>query len=319
MDVDEVGRAEVAIGVVMVNYWKDGADTLDALESLRVASPRPAHVVVVDNGSADRSIELLDAWIVSTHNSRWVTLLQLGYNSGFSAGNNAGVALLAERADVDAFLLLNNDTTVAPDFFARLAEGVSSRPDAALYGATIYESDASTVWYAGGTEHPNRVLFLHEFAVPDDGVPRETEFVTGCAMLVPRRTLERLGGLPELYFPGYWEDAEYSYRARTLGPLIYVPRAVVYHKVGASMGAASVSPRIAYVENRHRALFARRNYTGFQRLVSLGYLAVTKPARMLKEVARGNSHVGIAILRGTLAGAVRGESGPPPRPYDSFR
>lgn len=310
---------EFSVGVVMVNYWKDGSDTVEALDSIYSASPRPAHVVVVDNGSEDLSISRLRAWIQDTASADWVTLLPLQHNSGFSGGNNAGLRVLQDERRISAFLLLNNDATVAPDFFAHLAAAVTERPDAALYGVTIFEADGKTVWYAGGTERPTRALMLHDTEVPATSEPRETQFVTGCAMLIPRHTFDRLGGLAEIYFPGYWEDAEYSFRARQLGPLVYAPGAVVYHKVGASMGSATVSPRIAYIENRHRAVFVRRNYRGVQRVASLAYLVVSKPARMLKEVARGNPRVGWAILQGAMAGILRGETGPPPGAHDSFR
>ncbi|MGI8509234.1 MAG: glycosyltransferase family 2 protein [Gemmatimonadaceae bacterium] len=310
---------ESSVGVVMVNYWKDGSDTIEALDSLYSASPRAAHVVVVDNGSEDLSISRLRAWIQNTASATWVTLLPLDRNTGFSGGNNAGIRVLRDDPRITAFLLLNNDATVAPDFFTHMGAAVAARPDAALYGATIFEYDRKTVWYAGGTERPSRALMLHDITIPATSEPRETQFVTGCAMLIPRDTFDSLGGLAEIYFPGYWEDAEYSFRARQLGPLVYAPGAVVYHKVGASMGSAKVSPRVAYIENRHRAVFVRRNYRGLQRVVSLAYLIVTKPARLLKEIARGNPRVGWAILQGAMAGVIRGETGTPPGSHNSFR
>lgn len=294
--------ADVAIGVVLVN-WNGADDTLVALDSLAGAHPRPARVVVVDNGSRDDSVARLTAWI-DAHDARaWVHVVALAENRGFPGGNNAGLEVLAAEGVTDAFLLLNNDTTVAEDFFARLADGVAARPDAGLYGTTIYEWDRETVWYAGGTEHPIRALVLHQYRVPTGAAPRDTEFVTGCSMLIPRTTYARLGGLSEVYFPLYWEDAEYSVRARrTIGPLVYLPGAVVYHRVGATVGMPDVTPRVAYVQNHHRAIFVRRNYTGARRAAATLYLLVTKPARCVKELLRGNARVGWAILRGSLTG-----------------
>ena len=48
-------------GVVVVN-WNGAKDTVASLESLWAAAPPPQHVVVVDNGSTDGSIEQLRAW-----------------------------------------------------------------------------------------------------------------------------------------------------------------------------------------------------------------------------------------------------------------
>lgn len=296
------------VGVVIVNYWHDAHDTLCALDSLVSAQPSPLRVAVVDNGSRDSSLARLQQWIDDTGTGDRVSLLALPGNTGFAGGNNAGLELLARDTELAAFLLLNNDATVERSFFAELEIAMHTRPDAALYGATIYHADGRTVWYAGGAEQPLRALVLHQTELPASNDPRDTEFVTGCAMVIPRTTLARMGGLCEAYFPGYWEDAEYSVRARRLGPLVYAPGAIAYHKVGTSMGIARVSPRVAYLENRHRALFVRRNYEGLTRAVALTYLLATKPLRMLRESLAGNPRVGWAILRGAMAGIFAGEA-----------
>lgn len=290
----------VPVGVILLN-WNGTADTIAALNSLWQARPRPRRVVVVDNGSAPESVQSLHEW-VQAHDSAWAAVLELGRNAGFPGGNNVGLALLAQDPSLDFFLLLNNDATVTAAFFGELMAGVTARPDGSLYTSTIYEADRVTMWYAGGTEHRHRALVLHSLNKPDVA-STETEFVSGCVMLIPRRTYAALGGLGEVYFPLYWEDVEYSFRARAaVGPLIYVPRAAAYHKVGATVGGGDVTPRVAYVQNHHRAMFVRRNYRGSDRVVALGYLLITKPARFLKEALRGNTKVGVA----TLAGALRG-------------
>lgn len=303
----------VAVGVILLN-WNGTADTLAALESLWQTEPRPRRVVVVDNGSAQESIQVLQEWI-KAHDSAWACVVALSQNAGFPGGNNVGLALAVKDQSLDFFLLLNNDATVAPDFFAELMDGVAAFPGGSLYTSTIYEADRKTLWYAGGTEHRHRALVLH--SVDKLGsASAETEFISGCVMLIPRRTYAALGGLAEVYFPLYWEDAEYSFRARAaLGPLIYVPRAVAYHKVGATVGGGDVTPRVAFVQNHHRAMFVRRNFRGTDRAIALGYLLVTKPARFAKEILKGNTRVGVA----TLAGALRGmlltdpERGLPPK------
>lgn len=290
----------VPVGVVLLN-WNGAADTTAALESLWQARPRPRRAVVVDNGSRPESVQAIREW-VEAHDNAWACVLELSTNAGFPGGNNAGLALVAQDPSLDFFLLLNNDATVAPDFFTEIMDGVVARPDGSLYTSTIYEADRKTLWYAGGTEHRRRALVLHSVARLGSA-HAETEFISGCVMLVPRRTYAVLGGLAEVYFPLYWEDVEYSFRARAaLGPLIYVPRAVAYHKVGATVGGGDVTPRVAFVQNHHRAMFVRRNFRGSDRAIALGYLLVTKPARFIKEVLKGNAKIGAAILSGSLRG-----------------
>jgi GT2 family glycosyltransferase len=237
----------------------------------------------------------------------WLTVIRANDNRGFAPGNNIGIRFLLDETACTHILLLNNDATVAPDFFGALRDALKVVPEAGLVTGTIYEDhgDRSTVWYAGGTETPYRALTAHLHEVPNDSRPVPTEFVCGCAMLISRRVFETVGTLAECYSPFYGEDAEYSLRVREAGfPLIYAPRAVVYHMVGATLGPANKSPLVTYCQIRHRVFFVRRNYRGWKRIVAMSYLVATKPGRALFETLKGNPRIGAAILRGFANGLV---------------
>jgi len=306
------------LAAVVVN-WNRPADTLACLESLHEARPRPSYVVVVDNGSIDDSVERIINWARqrgieervappggegAAYAPRWLTVIKSAENRGFSGGNNLGVDYLLGNTDSTHWLLLNNDATVKEDFLTHIAEVIRSTSDAGLITGTIYhDSDRQRVWYAGGREVPYRALVEHLHHVPDDGAAKPTGFVTGCAMVVSARLRERIGSLPECYFPGYSEDVEYSRRAREAGfSLIYAPLAVAYHKVGATAGAASESPSVLQAQMRHRVYYVRRNFRGLERQVALAYLAATKPAKALLETLKGRPRLGLAVLRGTIEG-----------------
>lgn len=315
---------EPRFGVIVVN-WKNAPDTIRCLESLRAADPQPRRVVVVDNGSGDGSIEHLREWARSegidfdsrdqsaaqsvlrsmpTERRKWLTLIDAGANLGFAGGNNVGLDLLEREEDLTHFLLLNNDALIARAFFAEIAAGLECWPKAGLCIGTIFEEPRrDRVWYAGGRFVPSRALAEHNLRLPASDEPVATEFITGCAMVIARAVLIRAGKLAECYFPGYMEDAEYSWRVRECGfDLVYAPRAVAYHKVGASFGARSSSALTAYHQSRHRVFFARRNLRGVQRLTALLYMAATKPGRAAIDALQGRPRIGWAALRGTIAG-----------------
>jgi GT2 family glycosyltransferase len=240
----------------------------------------------------------------------WLIVIEAGRNRGFAGGNNLGIELLEKQTSVSHLMLLNNDATVAPDFFAAISGALGKVPNAGLITGTILEDpDRDRVWYAGGTELPMRALYRHRLNVPEAQEPVPTDFVTGCAMIISRPLLQKIGPLAEVYFPLYWEDGEYSFRARSAGfPVLYAPRAIVYHKVGATVGAATVSPVVAYCQNRLRVFYVRRNYRGWTKAAALGYLAVTKPGRAVIEAARGRPRIGWEILRGTVSGFVSADA-----------
>src|SRR5437867_6143189 len=312
----------VPMGVVVVN-WNGATDTIDCLQSLLSCRPAPARVVVVDNASEDDSVERIKAFVEfqnvtqqaafelggvdgDVHCRPDLTLVESETNRGFAGGSNLGLANLARDSSIDHFLLLNNDATVADDYFAELRAALRAKPHAGLLSGTIYaEGDQQPVWYAGGVAKLRRALMLHANVLPPTGTPRETQYVSGCTMLLSRSLLETIGPLPECYFPGYWEDAEYSLRARAHGfPLVYAPAAVAHHRVGSSFGQPRVRPQVAYLQNRHRAMFVRRNLRGWIRLVALSYLFVTKPIRALVETVRGRPGLGFSIVAGMIAGAL---------------
>jgi GT2 family glycosyltransferase len=227
-------------------------------------------------------------------------------NLGFSGGNNLGLDFLAKDPSITHFLLLNNDATVAEDFFGEMNRAVAAAPTVGLLTGTIFEhASPDKVWYAGGREIRYRALIEHFHSPPSGAAPVATEFVSGCVMLISREALSSVGPLPDCYFPGYMEDAEYSLRARAAAlPVLYAPRVRAFHKIGATAGPAKASPFITQAQVRHRVFYVRRNFRGVERAIALTYLAVTKPGKALAETLSGRPRMGLAVLRGTLEGFV---------------
>lgn len=107
------------VSVIVLNY--NGLGFLEpCLTALgRLHYPRERYeVIVVDNASTDRSIPLV------RQQFPWVTVVENASNMGFAGGNNAGI-----RAAAGAYVaLLNNDTTVDPDWLSALVEVCEADP-----------------------------------------------------------------------------------------------------------------------------------------------------------------------------------------------
>lgn len=318
----------IEIGVVVLNL--DGAaHVVHCLDSLAECVPAPARVVVVDNASRDDTLERVRAWAAERGlplsesmdddpppeppgREPWLRLVSVTRHRGCSGGNNVGLRALLRDPAISHLVMLDNDTEVEPDYFGELAAAIRQVPDVGMLSGTIYHfDDRDRVWYAGGRTIPWRALVEHLLHVPDDGRPVPTEFVTGCAMVVSRALLERIGPMPECYFPVYMEDADYSFAARASGmPVMYAPRPVVYHKIGSTVGRATVSPRAKFMDTRHRGFYVRRNFRGWQRAAAVAYLLVTKPGRAVVEVLRGRPSMAAALVRGMASGLLS------PRAYE---
>jgi len=240
------------VAVVVLN-WNGRRDTLACLASLSQLNC-PVVRIVVDNGSTDGSVSSIRKEFPS------VIVIEIPQNLGYTGGNNVGLErALAEG--VDYVLLLNNDTKVAPDLVRLLVDAAEKDPSVGIAGPTIYYyDDPETIWSAGGAIDWDRgstsMVGLNE---RDEGqfsiASREVNFVTGCAMLVKRSVLEKVGLLDDRFF-AYYEDAEWCVRARRAGfKIVHVPTAKVWHKI--SPEAQTDSPTVLYYMARNRLLFLR--------------------------------------------------------------
>lgn len=310
----------------MVNTWavvipsfNHADDTITCLGALWNADPRPGQVLLVDDASTDDAVARIAEWaegagidhqVVPTSALQqgpmpklWLTIAVATTNSGFVQVCNAGLRYMRDHTAAPFVLLLNNDTEIAPNYFAELAKALVRAPETGLLTGSIYEWDRSTLSYGGASYNPLRAMALHKFELPDTEEPTETAFVSGCSMLISRTVLEKVGLLAECFQPIYVEDVDYSLRARAAGfPVMIARGAVCYHKVGGSLGRKNQSPRIVFAMNRNRGFALRRNFKGWRRAAGITYLAVTKPGRALLELVRGRPRSAWAVLSGMLVG-----------------
>jgi GT2 family glycosyltransferase len=234
---------------VIVLNWNGRHETLECLASLSHAVAPAVCVLVVDNGSDDGSQEAI------RREHPGVTLLETGSNLRFAGGNNAGIRYALEKG-AEQIMLLNNDTTVDPEFLGAMTRTLRSSPDAGIVAPKIlYSADPGRLWYAGGEisfwTGTMRHRGIHEPDAERFDIPCETGYASGCCLLAKRSTVERIGLLDESYFM-YSEDADWCMRARRAGfRIMYEPRARVWHKVSVSAGGhlSSFKLRNKFVSN----------------------------------------------------------------------
>lgn len=240
--------------MVLILNWNGLDDTLACLASLRQIDCPDCRVLVVDNGSDDGSPTIIRERFPA------VRVVENGENLGFTGGNNVGLRYALE-SDADFVLLLNNDTEVAPDVLSRLVAAARADPSVGIVGPTVYYHERpERIWSAGGAIDWRRgettMVGLNERDTGQFGLePRPVDFVTGCALLVKREVVERIGLLDERFF-AYYEEAEWCVRARQAGFRIWhVPRAKVWHKI--PLDARDSSRVVHYYMVRNQLLFLK--------------------------------------------------------------
>ena len=222
--------------VVIVN-WNRADDTIECLQALEGSDYSDYRPLVVDNGSTDGSPDAIRAAFPA------VEMIANKDNLGFARANNIGIEH-ALRQGADYVFLLNNDTLVDGRLLTELVAVGESDPQIGMLAPKIYYHDGgSRLWSAGARwrRFPPRVTIIGYGREdgPAYSVQREVDYATGCAMLVKREVFERVGMFDPAFFM-YHEDYDFSARVQRGGyRIVYVPQAVMWHKVSASTGEDS--------------------------------------------------------------------------------
>jgi GT2 family glycosyltransferase len=233
--------------VIVVNWNR--RDLLRAcLRSLARQTGVCPEVIVVDNGSSDGSIALME-----TEFPR-VALIRNTTNRGFCAANNQGI----QAANGRFIALLNNDAEADGRWLSELLRVFDGRPDVGMAASKILVyADPRRIDKAGHLIWPDGQNRGRGTGAWDTGqFDREEEVLCpdGCAAMYRKAMLDRIGGFDEDFF-AYADDAELGLRGRIAGwKCVYNPRAVVLHHRGATLGVASVH-RLTLIE-RNRVLLA---------------------------------------------------------------
>ncbi|EKE11568.1 MAG: hypothetical protein ACD_15C00059G0006 [uncultured bacterium] len=206
--------------IVVLNY--NGKDVIKkCLASVFKLDYSNFEVVFVDNNSKDGSLELAKSCFPKAH------FIKNEENFGYAAGNNAGIRFSLERM-ADYVLLLNNDTEVENDFLAKLIEVAESDNKIGLISPIIFEGKTKKVWFSGGEILWRKMSNLHKKDIENKDY-YDSDFITGCSMLVKSGVFKKIGLLDEDYFL-YWEDADFSLRAKKGGfRNVVVSSSRIYH------------------------------------------------------------------------------------------
>ncbi len=249
------------IAIVILN-WNGYEDTLECLQSLALCTYNNFEIILVDNASQDNSVAIIKERL-HQHNadaslrkfcfeeenrdesSIKVTFIENAENLGFAIGNNIGIAKALEL-DAGYILLLNNDTTVAPDFLMQLISFFRAHPDYSVATPQIrYFDKPDMIWNCGGrlTASGSRKYFFDDKAfsqLPDKSF-LNISFITGCALMAKAGVFKTHGLLSDAFFFGE-EDYEFSLRMKkNRVKVACVLPSVIYHKVNSSISKASDS------------------------------------------------------------------------------
>lgn len=273
-------------------------DTCELIESLqRTIQSVSYEIIVVDNASKENEAE-----IIRQKYAPAVKTIRSQQNLGFSGGNNLGI----KEATGQYIFLINNDTYITEDRLHYLVERIESHPQIGAVSPKIrFAFPPQDIQFAGYT--PLSSVTLRNEPVGcgkvDDGsfdVAHPSPYLHGAAMMVKREVIERVGPMPELYFL-YYEELDWCTQMTRAGyELWYEPRCTVFHKESQSTGQQS--PMRTFYLTRNRLLYAWRNRTGSNRILSIAYqMTVAAAKNSLVFALKRRFDLAAAVARGVSA------------------
>ena len=299
--------------------WNGAEDTLACVRSLRRSHPAPAQIVVCDNASRPESWRRLLALAdeapsdfvafdrletaLKHHTRPSLVLIQTGANLGYAGGINVGLRYALNDPAMDYAWVLNNDTEVDPGALAALLDRMAADPRIGICGASLLlHHRRECVQALGGASYSfwrarsaALGIGLTRDQVPLDPSAIEPHLasVTGAAMLVRRSFMEQVGLMDERYFL-YSEEHDWAHRGRSQFRLGWAPRALVFHKHGATIGTASSggSPLSLFYLFRSKLLFAARHHP-----LTVPVAGVSLLVDALKFAAKGHPRKTIAAVK----------------------
>ncbi|MBN1876990.1 MAG: glycosyltransferase family 2 protein [Anaerolineae bacterium] len=234
---------------VIIPNWNGAQHLPGCLESLRAQRYKSFETLVVDNGSADGSLTVLARYPE-------VQVLALGENLGFTGACNAGFR--ATQGDIQ--ILLNNDTEVDPDWLAEIAAAFAQHPEVGSVASKMLLFDQRDTFHtAGDYVTPDGLAHNRGVWQKDEGQFNQPGYVfsaCGGSAAYRRIMLDEIGLLDDDFFFSF-EDVDLAWRAQLAGwKCLYMPTAIVYHKLKASGGGVTAS----YYDGRNRITTLVKNY-----------------------------------------------------------
>lgn len=242
------------VSILILNW--NGINWLEeCIVSVMQTSYQPIEIVVVDNASTDKSVEMVET------KYKGVVVVKNPENYGYAKGNNIGFKHVKGKYVVT----LNNDMVVDKHWLDEPIGYLEKYPELGIAGCRQMKYFDRVV--IDGLYHylMKSLIFLpiginakYDENNPLFSKPGYVFGATGGSAIYRKEALDKIGGFEESFF-AYHEDGDLAMRFLTNGwKCVYAPTAIVYHRGSASFVAES--PKSVYYLERNRIWFIYKNW-----------------------------------------------------------
>lgn len=229
------------VSVIIVTYNNDNV-IRECLKALLHQTYKEFEVIVVDNASQDTTIDIV-------HLFPDFLLIKSEDNLGFTGGNILGL----QYAKGDYIALLNPDTEVCSEWLQVLVKNMAESSHVGICASKLLVYDSGLIDSAGDGCITTGRGFKRGEGKENKLYSNQEDIFGACggAMLIRKEMIEQIGFLDNDFFLIY-EDTDLSFRAQLAGwKCLFIPDAIVYHKVRSSIGNMSDLAVYYSIRNAH--------------------------------------------------------------------
>jgi len=268
------------VSIIILN-WNGLEDTIECLESLKKITYSNYEVIVVDNGSKRN-----DAQVLQEKFGDYIHLIRNDKNYGYTGGNNIAIRYVLKNYSPDYFLILNNDTVVAPDFLGQMIKVAENDASIGIAGPKVYYYGSSNRIQSAGARinmktSQNSLIGIEQVDTGQYDLQQQVDYVSGCCLLIKKELIQKVGLFDESYFC-YWDETDYCFRVRQAGyKIVYAPHAKIWHKKSITLqpwyrtmrrrDQANALPYSLYFMTRNNFKFMKKHATTKQYRSFLAY------------------------------------------------
>jgi len=241
--------------------WNGKNDTLECLKSLAKLNYQKNNleIIIADNGSNDGSQDAIKQELAKMTGYANLKMIEIGQNIGAPAALN--LAIKAAKLDYDFVWKLDNDVIVDQNSLLYLVkEAIKENKIGMVAGTNYYYDQQTTVWAIGGkvdfTFGLSRNIGKNKQDQDQFKKDFSFDYLPGCALLVKKEVIQKIGLLDEKYFV-YYDETDWNIRAKQAGfDLVYLPEAKIWHKASRTTQEGSIFKN--YYLTRNKLLFIKK-------------------------------------------------------------
>jgi len=288
---------------MIILVWNDYKNTKECLESLRKISYSNLEIIVVDNNSSDGScIQLQKEY-------KNIKFIFNDENLGYAGGNNRGIEYAISNG-ADFVFVMNNDVTIdSPSIIDRMLDSYRENPQLGILGPKLLQLSWSGGFYEVSYKSKYydiiRKIFLkkqfNKMNINNAATMEIRTVVSGCALMIKRDVIEKIGGFNEEFFM-FVEENDLCLRAIKAGFIVgqsNLDETIVRHLGGVSYDKTAAWKY--FLLNRNKFL-EFRSFNMISQIILFAIHLIGLAGRSFKWLVKGDINYIISSFLGTIYG-----------------